>query len=452
MKKIYLTVLAAVILLNICKAQWNSLGTGIQAPPRGIWSISAPNEDVVWAICYDINNIDDPTSEFTRSTDGGITWMSGVLDIDTFQVPQYIYALDDQTAWLAVFGSLDGIFSGGTIYKTTDGGTTWMNQATAFPGTNDMPHAVYFFNKDEGVAFGGYADSLSQDGIKIFRTLNGGNQWVEVPAPTLVAQEGMDFDVGNGMYDVVGDTIWFVSNKARVFKSSDRGQTWDAYATDLPIPGPSTYSGPCSIAFQDDLNGIVVSYDPSEATRTTDGGLTWNKITDFPTDINTFQIEYIPGTEATYLVHDGFYYDSPRFYVTYDGGEAWELIVADKSMATIKFLSPTLGYGGGDFTDPDSAGIYKWENELLVPTSVEESDYLSLSVSPNPATDFLTIQLPSATSHAVEVDLFDLQGRLMGRQSISVGQSIDLEGLPSGMYWVKTAVDNGIYVGKFVKR
>ena len=75
-----------------------------------------------------------------------------------------------------------------------------------------------------------------------------------------------------------------------------------------------------------------------------------------------------------------------------------------------------------------------------------------IQLSPNPATDFLYLQLPETITQPLEVSLFDPAGKLMGRQMISAGQRIDLEGLAPGMYFVKAMVDEQVYTGRFVKQ
>ncbi len=75
----------------------------------------------------------------------------------------------------------------------------------------------------------------------------------------------------------------------------------------------------------------------------------------------------------------------------------------------------------------------------------------SLFLSPNPATDYLQIQLPEATTQPVEVSLFDTQGKMMDRQIISSGQSINVQGLVHGMYLVKAVAGERVYSGKVVK-
>lgn len=69
---------------------------------------------------------------------------------------------------------------------------------------------------------------------------------------------------------------------------------------------------------------------------------------------------------------------------------------------------------------------------------------------PNPASDFLQIQV--SDNEKWEISLFDLQGRLLRRQSLTAGQMLDVQGLAAGMYALKVVVGERVYVGRFVKQ
>ena len=76
----------------------------------------------------------------------------------------------------------------------------------------------------------------------------------------------------------------------------------------------------------------------------------------------------------------------------------------------------------------------------------------SLMLAPNPAADFLNIQLPDAITGPNEIGIFDAQGRLMERQSFTEGQAIQVGHLPGGFYSLKLMAGQRVYVGKFVKQ
>src|SRR5581483_3734783 len=76
---------------------------------------------------------------------------------------------------------------------------------------------------------------------------------------------------------------WFVTGggkAARVFRSTDRGRSWEASET--PVAAGAASAGAFSIAFRDREHGMIVGGDykkPDEAGATaaftSDGGKTW---------------------------------------------------------------------------------------------------------------------------------------------------------------------------------
>ena len=88
-----------------------------------------------------------------------------------------------------------------------------------------------------------------------------------------------------------------------------------------------------------------------------------------------------------------------------------------------------------------------------------ESSLLDLSKSarlletfPNPATDFLHLQLPEIIAQPTEISLFDIQGRLVERQSFTPGQTVQVGHLPGGVFTLKLTDGERVYVGRFVKQ
>ena len=71
---------------------------------------------------------------------------------------------------------------------------------------------------------------------------------------------------------------------------------------------------------------------------------------------------------------------------------------------------------------------------------------------PNPAGDFLFVQLPESGAAPFLLQLLDAQGRLLGQYRISEGAPLDVTLLPAGLYGLKAVVDGTIFSGKFVKQ
>lgn len=448
----YTTLLFSLLLFAFCKAQWVSLGTGISpAAPHDVWSISVVDENTIWAVTFDDINL-LPTDEFTRTTDGGLTWHPGKTGVPSDEGFLNICAVDSLTAWVTTTPFNSFPIHGG-IYKTVNGGINWIHQNKAYFEINTGPTIVHFYDRDNGFSFGCPASSI----FRAYWTNDGGDTWEPASIPISIPLEYVEYNTGNGQYAVVGDKAWFVTNKARVFKSDDRGHNW--YVAGQAItPTPPVNSGPNSLAFRDSLNGIVVSYGPPEAWRTTDGGITWEQLTNFP-DKNVIQIEFIPGTKGAYIAHGGWGAGTVNIVKTCDDGMNWEVITANRNVNTLEFLSRSVGYGGDRFTNPTSNGMFKWDSDLLldcdtieVVSKVTEGSVAPISLFPNPTTDFLSIQLPEPANIPSEAYIFDARGKLLRKQQIANEQSLHLQGLTPGIYLLKIVAGERVFSAKFVKQ
>ena len=128
-----------------------------------------------------------------------------------------ITAVDAMTAW-AMFNK--NTLTGGGIWKTTDGGTTWNQQgAGTIFDANSFPDVIYFWNANDGVAIG---DPNPATAFEIYTTNDGGANWTLRTAPAPLANE---FGIVNH-YAVYGNSIWFDTDNGRVYHSADKGMTW----------------------------------------------------------------------------------------------------------------------------------------------------------------------------------------------------------------------------------
>ncbi len=123
----------------------------------------------------------------------------------------------------------------------------------------------------------------------VLRTVDGGASWLRVPAegmPRANAKEAA-FAASGTCVAVEGDDLaWFATGGeqgARVFRTSDGGETWSAVET--PLRHDAASAGIFSIAFADARRGVAVGGDfrkPEEAVDnaavTADGGLSWRAV------------------------------------------------------------------------------------------------------------------------------------------------------------------------------
>ncbi|HTZ97081.1 MAG TPA: hypothetical protein VMB18_11825 [Terriglobales bacterium] len=226
--------------------------------------LSAPSSQVIWA--------SGAHGAYLRSIDGGNSWLvrqvPGAETLDFRDVE----AFDADLAYLLSIGPGEQ----SRIYKTTDGGKSWGLQFT-----NKNPKGFFdctaFWDRDHGIVIGDPVDGK----FELITTEDGGKNWDAIPGPTALPGEGA-FAASGTCVVVHGKTnVWFASGgAARVFHSANSGKTWEVF--DTPIKHGNDSSGIFSIAFQDELHGVIAGGDYKQPAQngenlafTSDGGRTW---------------------------------------------------------------------------------------------------------------------------------------------------------------------------------
>lgn len=263
--------LCGVILLfaMTASAQWIKQTVNTKASFRGLAVVS---EQVVWA--------SGTGGTVIKSTDGGTTWK--VMTVPGAEKLDFrdIEAFDANTAYILSIGNGDS----SRIYKTTDGGETWKLQFK-----NDRKEAFFdaiaCWNSSNCIAMSDPVESH----YLLISTSNGGDKWEQIVSNKMAAAvDGEAAFAASGTCLITQGTsnAFIVSGgkDAHVFRSSDKGKTWTA--APAPIVSGTSGSGIFSIAMWDSTRGVIVggNYEQPADTKnnlafTTDGGVTWKAAT-----------------------------------------------------------------------------------------------------------------------------------------------------------------------------
>lgn len=410
----YLLLTAAVATASAQPTgTWQSKGSGISTPNRSMQGLSVVDSNAVWGVTYHLAGA--ATREFIRTIDGGNTWTSGIIDVtdgDSF-TNLSIFAIDENIAWVNMTNA--GMQNRGRIYKTTNGGQTWVQQMGSFNNAGNAFGAFHFFDENNGVAFGSPGTGNNTvDSLRIWITTNGGNTWDRIPKsqlPSVLAGEGTWTSYGNGSYAAIGDTIWFGTRRGRVWHSTDKGISWKVFPINTQIANEAF-----SIAFKDTKNGIAVSY--RKAFYTEDGGNSWQSLLSLPPSIVYYQIQHIPGTDGVYfLSYEGStqFYTDIRFAYTLDNGNTWAL-TTDPGIECFQFASPTHAWGGGQVINATQGGMYRWKGNFTITTATNEPLGITkqIQLSPNPfkSQTLLEFELKDNTL-PVDITITDMLGRTL---------------------------------------
>jgi len=234
-----------------------------------------------------------------RSTDGGRTWQQTLNGLGDPYVMDLALASsspgDGQRAMFAVTW-----YSG--VYRSTDGGESWEplpleSEVEPSGGANpfDVTVAVspdYGDIAGEGLLMASFSRGLQRWGP-------GAKAWQTIPLTVTATIE--DFDPPKAQLTagaiafspgyLEDGTIYLYSGYAGLFRSTDRGETWERVDRRLPLPPPFVTDFRLAVASADEAYTLLDTdeTDPRLGQpihvlyRTRDGGKTWEALEDPPT-------------------------------------------------------------------------------------------------------------------------------------------------------------------------
>ncbi|HET9791587.1 MAG TPA: YCF48-related protein [Candidatus Angelobacter sp.] len=266
-------LLFSLLLISSMNAQWQKVDVPTTASFRGL---NVVNEKVIWA--------SGTEGTVIRTVDGGETW--SVITVPGAEKLDFrgINAFDANSAVIISSGPAEK--EQAKIFHTTDGGKNW-KQVFEEKRTGIFFDAVAFWDKQHGIVLSDPVDGK----FILFATEDGGVTWKQLPPaglPAALPKEGA-FAASNSCLVVQGPSnVWFATggaSVARVFRSSDRGKTWQVAET--PMHPVNASSGIFSLAFKDEKNGIAAggdyqkpeSSDLPNVMQSHDGGKTWQAAT-----------------------------------------------------------------------------------------------------------------------------------------------------------------------------
>jgi photosystem II stability/assembly factor-like uncharacterized protein len=207
-----------------------------------------------------------------RTIDGGAHWVATTFS-GTGPALNAVYFINPNIGWV-VGGQT-------TVLATTNGGVSWNRLYGPTPGSSapsqtirllDSFLSVYFINAGEGWAVG-------TAGI-VYHTTDGGSTWQEQASGTTRQLNGVHFATrligwaaGTTALDIGGSYGPLGSSGPVIIKTMDGGRTWSA--ADNITGGTPNFN---SIDFVDELHGMVVGESATggiAAYATADGGSSW---------------------------------------------------------------------------------------------------------------------------------------------------------------------------------
>ena len=337
---------------------WIVQNSGFSAASRGINWVSIVDQNVVWATAFDGSGGNANVQQFTKTTDGGNTWTPGNINVGNAGLGiSMVQGISSTTAWLAAYPNAAGQLGG--IWKTTNGGSTWTKQTTAtFSNAASFTNVVHFWDANEGFCMG---DPINGE-FEIYRTTNGGTNWTLVGGTNIPNPLSGEYGYTRQL-EVVGNSVWFSTNKGRIFHSIDKGATWAVYTS--PILDFAGANISANFSFASASTGYIVT-NGGAVYKSTNAGSTWIQLaTTGPIFSNGLCAIVNTNTIFTTGAATG---GSGSSY-SLDGGLTWSLIDNQQHLYC-EFLTPSIGWSGWFNTNATTNGMWKWNN-LSSPLAVQ---------------------------------------------------------------------------------
>ena len=266
------------------------------------------------------------TDVVIRSSDNGDTWDS-VFAVQT----AYMSALSVGDHTNAIIGGYNG-----TIYFSKDGGDTWKKGSNK---SKEFINSITHISADSAYAVG-------SNGI-ILLTTDGGENWIQISGDISTSFYGVYFPSPSVGYAAGSGGDGF--NILKVYKTTDAGDNWNVVYVDSSFSPSYVYLS--SIFFIDNMNGFIAG---SKFIKTTDGGITWNKVnSEIPSDPNFgdpyFQDVYFVNNNLGFAIYRDFSTGDGVIKTT-DGGTKWSSlnIRNDKfDKQYVYFADENLGFVSG---------------------------------------------------------------------------------------------------------
>jgi photosystem II stability/assembly factor-like uncharacterized protein len=243
---------------------WAVGDTAIYRTSDGGQTWFADPEHVFWSIRREVAPVE------VKGTSPGTTMTTG-------EIVTSMFFIDATTGWAVAdvpADPKDPSRRRGTVYATTDGGSTWTDTATsaatAMPALTD----VWFVTAREGWVAGGNVEENEVD--VVLHTVDGGKSWTRQATGVPQMVRAVHFaDASRGW--AVGLTIDLdskVLGSSRIVATADGGASWTQQ-----FASPRSFH---DVYFADPLHGWAVG-DRSAIYATGDGGKSWAQQSRFVT-------------------------------------------------------------------------------------------------------------------------------------------------------------------------
>lgn len=362
-----------ILLSTVASAQWY-IAPNLPSASR-YDDIVFINQTEGWTI--------NSNGEILHTFDQGQTWN---IQIDT---DKYLRSIEFADQNIGFCGSLDS-----SLYKTTDGGLNWTDISN---NINPKPPGICGLSAPNTNTI--YGCGIWSSPAFIIKSTDSGNSWTNIDmsayATALVDIEFTSVDTGF----VVG-TANPASDGGIILHTTDGGLTWTTkFITNVSLDYVWKIQSPDGINFYASVDAVPVTNN-LRILKSTDSGDTWV--------MDTILNNYVYTQLVGFINPDhGWLGAGLNLFETIDGGVTWNNTAVGSSYNRFYKLNNNIAFLTG-------AKLYKYEeNNVGVETLTEHNEVHELVVSPNPASDFIQIELKLNSKTKAQLMLINMQGQIL---------------------------------------
>jgi photosystem II stability/assembly factor-like uncharacterized protein len=286
---------------------WFRSGSGLLNPYVFALAVNPRNTQTVYAA---------NARYVQKTTDGGLHWKVAGTGLPSDEM--LALAIDPIHPNTVYVGT--NSYSGGDgVYKSSDGGATWVSASQGELGTLMVsslaidptdPHTVYAGTYDLGGGEGG-----------VFKTSNGGASWVRLTTLVTVAALAID--------PLRSTRVYAATTGSGVFKTTDGGATWRAVNQGLGDPLMN------ALAIDPSKTGTIYAGAQDGVFKTLRGGATWKAVTAI--EFGGLILALVADPSAPGTVYAGTASEGVR--KTTDGGRTWGWASSGLGSASVPSLA-----------------------------------------------------------------------------------------------------------------
>ncbi|MGH1365870.1 MAG: WD40/YVTN/BNR-like repeat-containing protein [Calditrichia bacterium] len=281
---------AVCTLLALCTACSQSIEKQPITLTESLHDIEVLSDDHAIAYSYG-------SGQVYESRDGNISWTK-LASLDSLYLEQ-IQFLNHKDGWLCG--------ESGSLFSTSDGGTTWKNHNAKFPSEenkNLLFYGMLFLSEHEGYLSGMELNRAERKILKRFyHTRNGGENWENISEtlPLIL----LNIEAGKS------NELW--GSGAGIVHQPGQGEAWETVFKD----STSTVAQIRDMAFKDDL--IIAVAFSGHAIRSVDYGKTWTT-----QQLTSNRIRKIAYIKDSYWIAVGDTNKEPgNMFISHDDGLTW---------------------------------------------------------------------------------------------------------------------------------